>query len=140
MNAKDVPAGYNLCVNENCPLASHCLRQMAMRVVSKRERLLTIVNPLRTKPSENCEFFRSDEPLAYARGFLGMQKQMLPGQYERFSSQLRNRFGRNEFYKRRRGERLCSPKNIAFIRKVLADMHLSHLDFDEFETHYNWTD
>ena len=65
---KEVPDNYTLCVKADCPMADHCLRQLAMQVLTSRNKILKIVNPLLTQPSEQCEFYRSDEPQVFARG------------------------------------------------------------------------
>lgn len=134
----EVPDGYLYCAVSDCPMASHCLRQMAMQVFDKGVRLVTIVNPKRTMPSEACEFYRTDEPQRFACGFKGMQEEMLPRQYAVFMNRLKQHFGRTGYFERRRGDRLCSPEEIAVVRKVLADLGLSHLSFDAFVEQYNW--
>ena len=58
---KEVPNCYLYCIQSDCPMADHCLRQMAMHVITKRDTIINIVNPLLTLPSEQCEYFRSDE-------------------------------------------------------------------------------
>ena len=63
---KEVPEGYTICIKANCPLANSCLRQLAMQVLTRQNKIVRIVNPLLTQPSEQCEFFRSDEPQVYA--------------------------------------------------------------------------
>ena len=92
---KDVPYGFMHCINADCPMAEHCLRQMAMQALPKDEMSVRILNPQIVKPSEKCKFFRSDEPQVYGRGFTNMQKQMLPGQYDTFRYRLQGKFGRN---------------------------------------------
>ena len=134
----EVPKAYVLCAVSDCPMASHCLRQMAMQVLDKSTRLVTIVNPQQTQPSEACGFYRSDEPQVFARGFESMQEEMLPRQYSIFMKRLKSRFGRTGYFERRRGERLCSPSDIAFIKEILSDLSLSHLTFDGFVEQYNW--
>ena len=134
----DVPSGYAMCVVSDCPMASHCLRQRAMQMLDKSTRLVTIVNPQRTQPSETCEFYRTDEPQVFARGFAAMQEEMLPRQYKEFMRRLQGLFGRTAYFERRRGERLCSPEDIAAIRDVMKELGLSHLDFDGFVEQYDW--
>lgn len=92
---KDVPYGFMHCINADCLMAEHCLRQMAMQALPKDEMSVRIVNPQIVVPSEKCKFFRSDEPQVYGRGFTNMQKQMLPGQYDTFRYRLQGKFGRN---------------------------------------------
>ena len=137
---EDIPFGYALCMRNDCKVCEHCLRHMAYNDVGKDEKKLMIVNPLLVEPSEQCEHFRTDEPATYARGFVKMKQEMLPRQYDEFMVRLIGRFGRTGYYERRRGERLCSPKEIEFIRKVLQEMKLPELEFDGYEKQLNWYD
>ena len=120
---KEVPDNYTLCVKADCPMADHCLRQLAMQVLTSRNKILKIVNPLLTQPSEQCEFYRSDEPQVFARGFEAMKEEMLPRHFER-----------------KRGDRLCSPDDIKAVEAVLKELGLQHLGFDAYEQLYNWND
>ena len=140
INSKEIPNGYPLCVVTDCPVANHCLRQMAMQELTKENHLVTIVNPTRTKSSEQCEYYRPDNLQQYARGFTAMKAQMLPGQYKTFMYKLVQCFGRTRYFEYRRGKLLCSPKDIAVIRNVLDELGLSHLEFDAYEQHYCWND
>jgi hypothetical protein len=137
---KEVPDGYTVCIKSDCPLANNCLRQLAMQVLTKKNKIVRIVNPLLTQLSEQCEFFRSDEPQVYARGFAVMKEEMLPRQYKVFMSRLQSKFGRTGYFERRRGDRLCSPKDIKVVEAVLKDLGLQHLGFDAYEQRYNWND
>lgn len=105
INLKDVPNGYSFCVVSDCQMASHCLRQRAMQVLDDSTRIVRIVNPKRTQPSENCEFYSPDVPVVFARGFEGMQEEMLPRQYNVFMNRLKQQFGRTGYFERRRGDR-----------------------------------
>lgn len=137
---KEVPDGYTVCIKSDCPLANNCLRQLAMHLLTKQNKIVRIVNPLLTQPSEQCEFYRSDEPQVYARGFAAMKEEMLPRQYKVFMSRLQSKFGRTGYFERRRGDRLCSPKDIKAVEAVLKDLGLQHLGFDAYEQRYNWND
>ena len=137
---KEVPDGYTVCIKSDCPLANNCLRQLAMQVLTKQNKIVRIVNPLLTQPSEQCEFFRSDEPQVYARGFAAMKEEMLPRHYKVFMSRLQSKFGRTGYFERRRGDRLCSPKDIKVVEAVLKDLGLQYLGFDAYEQRYNWND
>lgn len=134
----EIPVNFSLCCVSDCPVASHCLRRLAFDVLTQEPEYLTIVNPHRTLPSEACEYYRSDELQDFARGFAKMQEEMLPRQYKTFMTRLQGHFGRTGYFERRRGERLCSPQEIAIVREVLGEMGLSHLDFDGYEQHRNW--
>ena len=135
-----VPDGYPFCIVTDCPVGDHCLRQMARKMLGKTDKIVKVVNPRLTQPSEQCEFYRSDEPQVFARGFAAMKEEMLPRQYKVFMHRLQDRFGRTGYFERRRGERLCSPNDIKAVEDVLKDLGLSHLGFDAYERHYNWDD
>ena len=45
INFNEMPSGYTLCVINDCPMAAHCLRQLAMQAIVKKDKILTIVNP-----------------------------------------------------------------------------------------------
>lgn len=65
---------------------------------------------------------------------------MLPRQYSTFMYRLIGQFGRTGYFERRRGERLCSPKEIKLIEDVLKELGLKDLSFDAYEKRYNWND
>lgn len=137
---KDVPDGYVMCTRNDCTVCEHCLRHIAYNDVGKDMEKYMILNPLLVVATEQCEYFRTDEKATYAKGFTKMQLKMIPGQYQDFSVRLIGRFGRTGYYERRRGERLCKPSEIEFIRKVLQEIGLPDLEFDDYEKHYNWYD
>lgn len=134
------PKTFSLCIHAQCPMADRCLRRVAWDALVESEECVTIISPLRALQGEGCRYFRSAQRVTYARGFRGMQSQMLPAQYMAFSQRLISHFSRNSYYERRRGDRLCSPADIAFIREVLASIGLFHLEFDAYEVHYNFVD
>ena len=60
-NQKPVPLILH-CIQADCQMANHCLRQLAMQALPDSERAVRILNPQLTKAAEKCEFYRSDEP------------------------------------------------------------------------------
>ena len=138
---EDVPGGYGLCSRNDCAVCNHCLRHIAYNdVVTEELWVINHVNPLRVKPTSECEFFRTDELATYAKGFVKMKLEMLPRQYDEFKCRLTGKFGRTGYYERRRGERLCSPSDIRKIRDVLHELKLPELEFDGYVKQYNWCD
>ena len=135
-----VPHNFALCLHAECPMADTCLHRMVWSAVPDSEEHLTVLNPSCTVPGAECRYYRSAQKEVYARGFRGMQARMVPGQYIAFSQRLISHFSRNSYYERRRGERLCSPKDMAYIREVLADLGLAHLEFDAYEERCNFID
>lgn len=70
---KEVPGTYLHCIYADCPMANHCLRQLAMQSLPNDYNAVRIVNPNVTKPSADCKFYRSDAPQVYGRGFKNMK-------------------------------------------------------------------
>ena len=138
---KDVPGGYGLCTRNDCAVCNHCLRHIAYNdVVTEELWVINHVNPLRVKLTAECEFFRTDELATYGKGFVKMNQEMLPRQYDEFKCRLIGKFGRTGYYERRRGERLCSPSDIQKIRAVLQELKLPELEFDGYVKKHNWCD
>ena len=113
-----VPHNFALCLHAECPMADTCLRRMVWSTIPESEEHLTVLNPSCAVPGEECRYYRSAQKEVYARGFRDMQARMLPAQYAKFSGKLMTYFSRNCYYERRRGDRLCSPKEMTYIREV----------------------
>ena len=135
-----VPKNFALCLHSDCPLASQCLRRMVWNALPAEEECISIVNPASVIPGSACRCYRPAELAIYARGFRGMQAQMLPVQYAKFSERLMKHFSRTSYYEHRRGTMLCTPNDIAYIRGVLDELGLPDLEFDAYEERYNWID
>ena len=101
-----VPHNFALCLHAECPMADTCLHRMVWSTVPDSEEHLTVLNPSCTVPGAECRYYRSAQKEVYARGFRGMQAQMLPAQYAQFSGKLMHCFSRNRYFERRRGDRL----------------------------------
>ena len=64
---------------------------------------------------------------------------MDPEQYDKFMTTLVLHFGRNQYYKRRRGAILISPEEQEVIRRVLEKVGADQkMDFDNYEEQINW--
>ena len=84
--------------------------------------------------------FRTASPVKYARGFINLQKHIFPQQYEQFMTTLVLHFGRNQYFKRRRGDILLPPEEQEVIRLMLEKVGAdSKMDFDKYEEHINWS-
>ena len=138
--SEDVPGGFTMCSRSDCEVCNHCLRQMAFEDVGKERWSVNLANPLKVVPTAECEYFRTDELATYAKGFKNMQKSMIPAQYDSFMVKLIGKFGRTGYYERRRGQRLCSPSEIKFVRSVLQELKLPELEFDRYVQQTNWYD
>ena len=138
---KDIPADYPVCLYADCPHAASCLHQLVYQPLLEKLGILSLLNPQKCTKDKSCPYFRDAKPVSYARGFIGMQKRMFPGQYSRFMSILIGHFGRNAYFERRRGETALSPKEQKYVLKVLQDIGVTEkLEFDSYEENINWCD
>ena len=116
INYDEVPGCYLHCSNVDCKMANHCLRQLAMQHLPNNQIAVTILNPQLTKTGEMCEYYRDDK------------------------SQVQGKFGRNPYFERRKGARLCSPKEMKEVEAVLKDINHEELKFDAYVEKLNWDD
>ncbi len=136
-----IPPNYPACIHKDCPLAETCLHQIVYGELLKVYDYLQIVNPIQCTKKEGCTFYRSHNPIIYAKGFIQMQKRMYPDQYNRFMSLCIKHWGRTSYYERRRGDSLLSPSDQTFVISVLKKVGITEeLKFDSYEESLNWYD
>lgn len=139
INAADVPFNYARCISAACPLASACLRAIAWRLLGADEPTATVLNPAVTSDDATCAYYRDSSPVAYARGFTGMQRRMYPDQYAAFMQACVRRFGRSAYFKRRRGEIAMPPSEQDFVLAAVRNAGApADVGFDAYERRVNW--
>lgn len=139
INTKSKPAEYMACTSTNCPQASTCLRAWAWNHTDDDPQVIRVVNPKYAAADGNCRYYCSNAPQRFARGFAHFQKRMFPDQYDKFCSACIQRFGRNPYFMRRRGDTLMSPSEQQFIRSLLKKIGAPEdLDFTAYELRWNW--
>ena len=118
-----------------------CLHQTAYSMMMEQNaEYLRLINPTRCCKDEACTYYRDKKPVIFARGFTNFQKQMYPQQYDKFMTTLILHFGRNQYFKRRRGDILLPPEEQEVIRLMLEKVGAdSKMDFDKYEEHINWS-
>lgn len=138
-NKQTTPHDYPVCELQDCPMATTCLRQFAYTTLIENEEYLRLINPTKCSKDEACKYYRDKKPVVFARGFTNFQKQMFPQQYDKFMTTLVSHFGRNQYYKRRRGAVLIPPEEQKVIRRVLEKVGADpKMDFDNYEEQINW--
>ena len=135
-----LPKDYPVCEHSSCPMAATCLHQTAYSTLMEHSEYLRLINPSRCSKNESCIYYRDSKPVTYARGFTNFQKRMYPQQYDQFMTTLILHFGRNQYFKRRRGDILIPPEEQEVIRLMLEKVGAdSKMDFDTYEEHINWS-
>ena len=135
-----LPKDYPVCEHSSCPMAATCLHQTAYSTLLEHADFLRLINPTRCCKNEACTYYRDKKPVIFARGFTNFQKRMYPQQYDQFMTTLILHFGRNQYFKRRRGDILIPPEEQEVIRLMLEKVGAdSKMDFDKYEEHINWS-
>lgn len=136
-----IPANYAVCLHHDCPKAATCLHQIAYQTLVEQENYLNLINPNRCGKDDSCRYYRNNTPVVYARGFTNFQKRMFPDQYQTFKSILIDKFCRNSYFERRRGETALSPKEQSIVLQALKAAGITEeFKFDSYEENYNWRD
>ena len=136
---EDIPAEYPLCMHADCPKTESCLRQLAFRRHAELGMFLKLINPALCTKQSNCPHYVSNQPVRFAKGFTNFQKQMYPDQYDKFMTTLICHFGRNQYFKRRRGDIVLSPDEQEEIKAVLEKVGVNHpMEFDQYIEAINW--
>lgn len=100
-----LPTNYPVCEHSSCPMAATCLHYIAYTMMMEQnEEYLQLINPARCSKDESCIYYRDKKPVIFARGYTNFQKRMYPQQYDQFMTTLILHFGRNQYFKRRRGD------------------------------------
>lgn len=138
-SANTIPKNYPVCMHGDCPLAEKCLHQLAFRRQEEMGTYLSLLNPSKCTKQPGCPHYADSKPVRFAKGFTGFQKKMYPEQYGRFMTTLIQHFGRNQYFKRRRGDILLSPEEQDIIKYVLEQVGAnSSMDFDQYVEETRW--
>ena len=109
-------------------------------MMEQNEEYLRLINPTRCSKDEACAYYRDKKPVIFARGFTDFQKRMYPQQYDQFMITHILHFGRDPYFKRRRGDILLPPEEQEVIRLMLEKVGADFkMDFDKYEEHINWS-
>ncbi len=136
----DVPAGYQVCFNPQCPLKEKCLRWKAAQKVPVAKKWGPAVYPTALEADGSCSFFHLAEPMRMAYGFSKFFYHVL-GRHTQGLRQGLMRYlgGKTHYYRFNRGERLLTPEQQAWIIDYFqsAGYH-KDLEFDGYVTTYDF--
>lgn len=139
MTKNKIPGNYPLCMNGDCPVADTCLHQLAFRRHDELGTLLKLINPSQCTGASGCSYYRDCRPVRFAKGFTNFKEKMLPKQYDKFMTLLVCHFGRNQYFKRRRGEILLPPAEQDVVMTALEKAGVNQpMDFDTYVEKVDW--
>lgn len=136
---KDIPENYPLCIHADCRMADSCLRQLAYRRHDELGTFLRLINPAKCSKGTDCPYYVNNQPVRFAKGFVNFKQRMYPDQYDRFMTLLICHFGRNQYFKRRRGDIVLPPEEQEVIRYTLEKVGVTKpMEFDDYIEAINW--
>ncbi len=138
---RSVPPEYAVCVKSQCPLAGECLHHIAYEQLSQLNHPMRLLAPAKCSADDSCSHFRSNELVAYARGFTNVQRRMYPDQYDRFMQMMLSRYSRTAYFSRRCGDIALTPGEQRLVRRLLQRVGVTEYEvFDDYEYAFSWYD
>ena len=135
-----VPYTFGLCSTEGCPRAATCLRRIALEHAPAKRVFLPIMNPNRLKAQDGaCDYYRSDEKVRYARGFMCTINALTVRVADTFRYRMIGYMGRKNYYLKRKGGINLSPADQQQVIAVAKELGVIRKDyFDGYVGGYNW--
>ena len=135
-----VPYTFELCAAEGRPRAATCLRRIALEHAPAKRVFLPIMNPNRLKAQDGaCDYYRSDEKVRYARGFMCTINALTVRVADTFRYRMIGYMGRKNYYLKRKGGINLSPADQQQVIAVAKELGVIRKDyFDGYVEEYNW--
>ena len=139
-NFDDVPNGYALCFNSDCPLSNQCLRHFTGEQVPSRITSGTSVYPTACTDGQ-CKYFKQIRVVRAARGFGDIFADVRRNDYPAMRRRLMKILGTGgTFYRYRNGEHLLMPEQQEAIRQIFRDFgYDDNVQFNGYVTVYDFT-
>ncbi len=132
-----VPHGYALCLYPSCTHSEKCIRHLLTSHLPSDMEYLSIINPKCT--GTDCRYFAPDRQVRYARGFTRIFDEVPFAKVRDIRQILLRRYGKELYYRYRRGTYPIPPKEQQYIETVFRTQGITHqLRFDSYEDNYEW--
>lgn len=138
---KDVPTGYQICFNHQCPMRENCLRWKAAQKVPATKKWGPAIYPAALEADGSCTFYHLAEPIRMAYGFSKLFYNALGRQTANLRMGLMQYLGgKTPYYRYNRGERLLTPEQQAWVIDYFRRAgYTKDLEFDGYVTTYDFT-
>lgn len=135
-----VPYDYPLCLNNQCPQAATCLRQIVERDVSDSVKYWVVLSPKHQATlTGDCPYYRCNAKVSYAKGFMNILDSLPRKQFEDVTALLISHFSQRTYYRIRKGERLLSPSEQRQVLNILKRCGATgKQEFDGYVEDYEW--
>ena len=141
LNYKNIPYGYELCFNENCPLRDKCMHHQAYLLKPDNRLVGPTVYPSAWK-SGTCLRFNEVKLIKKAWGFSQLYKNV---PYYRQAEARRSvihyfSLGKGPYYRYHHGEYKLTPAQQDGIMNILSQFGSTEgLSFDHYETDFDFS-
>ena len=135
-----IPYDYLMCMNNDCPKSSTCLRHLAGLHIQQTAPSMHIINPQwYAELSVRCRFHRPSEKGRYAQGFTRMLESLPKKTFDAVTLKLKRAFNGRNYYRVRKGERLLSSAEQLKVRNILRSEGITNIpEFDAYVEEYAW--
>ena len=118
-NPKEIPAAWQYCFNHECPMRQECLRYQSGLEIPDDKLWGNAVYPTALKDGQ-CQFFRRDEKVRLATGFVVVGRQLQNEAFVRARQELTDYLGGNgTYYLYRNGKRWLTPNQQQHVERIL---------------------
>lgn len=129
------------CVKTDCVKGAECARLQAFLQAGDECQVMQVVNPRFVGTGTGCPYYAAVQKVMMAKGFAGVFDRISRKTARDISMTLELQFGRNPFYKRRRGEQLIDPAEQAVIKTVFERYGCTETEiFDAYEEADVWVE
>lgn len=140
LNFPEVPLGYSVCLNQQCPKASTCLRRQAEINMPDSVTHWSFISLKHLAAIEGeCRYYRPCQKIRLAKGFIGILNKLPHKQMLEIVGRLIYSFKRRTYYRVRKGERPLSPDEQQIVRDILKRYGVNESwEFDSYYDSYDW--
>ena len=136
----EVPFDFGMCAAENCPSATTCLRQIALKHTPENILFPQTLNPLAIKKGKGkCKYYKDATKVLNAVGFMRTVNALTLCVADTFRNRMIAYLGRKNYYLKRKGKlplSLSEQKKVVTLAKELG-VDLDEY-FDGYVESYNW--
>lgn len=137
---ESIPGGFAYCMDGQCKQAATCLRHLASQQLTPERKVFSIVNPACTTPQEDsCPFFKEVQTVRYALGITRLLDDLPHNKAVAARQYINAGFSKGTIYRIRKKERLITPEEQEFIRRVFVRIGIeAEPVFDQYVEQYAW--
>ena len=137
---KQIPSGWRYCFHAQCPMKDQCLRYQTAQALPENYEMGEAVFP-RALKNGRCRFFRKDEKVVMATGFLIAGNSQMSERFRAMRLSLTRYLGGNgTYYLYRNGKKWLTPQQQADIRALFRRAgYKEEVVFGETRIDYDFT-